>query len=494
MVFRIEFNRSDVGSYRQFLKMKRLPQYRVSGSEGVIPDEYAHMLGESVRMTESTPYIPSRFTFDYQAGISDIAIRKRKYCVFADCGLGKTIILLEFAMHALKALPLRRRVLIVNPLMVSGQTIAEAARWYGVENSPEYVPSAKINDWLKGEGGRFGITNYEAMAGVNTQGDLGALILDESSMLKSHYGKWGTACVELGRGLEWKLALTGTPAPNDRIEFANHAVFVDRFKTVNEFLARYFINRGQTSERWELRPHALKPFYRDLSNWCIFITNPATYGWKDNCESIPPINVHIEHVEMTPEQVKAMQKLTGGLVSKATGGIGMRSKLSQIAKGDYGGQDIPTLKPQWIVDHVHSSDRSSIVWCKYNPEQDRLARMIPGAANIDGSTKYEDRLELIEQFKRGERKVLISKPKILGFGLNLQVAKQQVFSTLQDSYEEYYQAVKRSNRYGSTEPLDVFLPVMEIERPMIETVLDKASRIQSDTEQQEVLFKEYGCG
>ena len=121
-----------------------------------------------------------------------------------------------------------------------------------------------------------------------------------------------------------------------------------------------------------------------------------------------------------------------------------------------------------------------------------LVKRFPTAASIDGSTPMDVRLSLIEDFKAGRRKVMISKPKVLGYGLNLQIATRQVFSGLQDSYESYYQAVKRSNRYRSTKPLNVHIPITDVERPMIETVLAKAHRIQGDTEEQERLFKEFG--
>jgi SNF2 family DNA or RNA helicase len=123
-----------------------------------------------------------------------------------------------------------------------------------------------------------------------------------------------------------------------------------------------------------------------------------------------------------------------------------------------------------------------------------MARLFPHAADISGDTKYEDRIERIDAFKARQTNLLISKPKILGFGLNLQIATRQVFSTLQDSYEEFYQAVKRSNRVGSTEPLDVHVPVTEVEMPMVQNVLDKAHRIEQDTKEQEELFKECGIG
>jgi SNF2 family DNA or RNA helicase len=306
-------------------------------------------------------------------------------------------------------------------------------------------------------------------------------------MLKSHYGEYGTRLIELGRGLQWKLCATGTPAPNDRIEFANHAVFLDRARTVNEFLATYFINRGETQNRWELKPHALKPFYRSLANWSIFLSNPATYGWRDNVGTMPLIHVHIEHVELTTAQRTASQKLTGSLMVNSVGGIGQRGKLSQIAKGK---GNIESLKPQFIRDLVDSwPDESTIIWCHYNDEQEGMERVFPEAVSISGSTPENKRQEMIDDFKAGRAKVLISKPKILGFGLNLQICTRQVFSGLKDSYEEYYQAVKRSNRIGSTRPLHVHIPVTELEVPFVDNVLRKASRVEADTQEQEHLFR-----
>jgi SNF2 family DNA or RNA helicase len=129
-----------------------------------------------------------------------------------------------------------------------------------------------------------------------------------------------------------------------------------------------------------------------------------------------------------------------------------------------------------------------LVWCRFNDEQDRLAAEMPGAASVDGSTRESDRQRVIDDFKAGRVKTLITKPKILGFGLNLQVATRHVFSSLHDSYEEYYQAVKRSNRVGSTRPLNVHIPITDVERPMVETVLRKAARVQADTDAQEAIF------
>ena len=485
---------NSIESYRTFLKIKRLPTYSIKGSMADFPDEYASLIGAKKVRRQRITYEPLDGLFDYQSAIAKLAIRKRKFAIFADCGLGKTLIFLEFAKHVQKQLKRSgKRVLIISPLMVIEQTINECNKFYGNDLPIEKVPASGLQDWLDSSGPATGITNYDALSDAITQGNLGGLILDESSMLKSHYGKWGTKCLELGVGLDWKLACTGTPAPNDRIEFANHAVFMDAYSSPNAFLASFFVNRGQTGERWELKDHALEPFYRALSHWCIFLTNPATYGWTDNSEPLPPIHTHYHNVDLTSEQRAIIGKKTGELFTTEMGGITSRSVMGQIAKGHYKGKDISTNKPDCIRELIHSwPEESTIVWCIYNNEQKRLAKELPEAESIDGSTPHEKRQDIIRRFKSGELKTVISKPKILGFGLNLQVATRQVFSGLQDSYELFYQAVKRSNRYGSSRPLNVHIPLTDVEEPMVANVMRKAKRVDIDAEEQERIFNTYG--
>lgn len=485
----ITLDPNSIESYRQFIKAKSLPIYQVTGRSVWFPDEYANEMGLGEPQKKVTSWHRSEWLFDYQKYIVELAIQKRKFAIFADCGLGKTPMLLEFAQAAqCQVKQLGKQTLIVSPLMVIKQICDECERFYGF--CPEVIASKDLSKWLKGSGG-FGITNYEAMSDDVEQGNLGAMVLDESSMLKSHYGKWGQVILRLGRGIDWKLCCTGTPAPNDRIEYANHAVFLDHFPNVNSFLATYFVNKGQTQERWMLKPHALAPFYRALSHWSFFLVNPSNYGFQDNAGTLPPIKVHIHDVSLTDEQKQIIGVESGEMFATRMGGIQSRSVMGQIAKGSYRGKDIATNKPAFIKSLVESwPDESTIIWCIYNREQEILSKSFPEAANIDGATPLEKRQQLIDDFKRGDRKVLISKPKILGFGLNLQIATRQVFSGLQDSYESYYQAVKRSNRVGSTKPLNVHIPITDVEQPMVDSVLRKASRVQEDTETQERLFLE----
>jgi superfamily II DNA or RNA helicase len=485
----IDFDTKSMEDYRRFLALKSCPQYWWLGESANVPKQYASIVTGKKQRKRGESYTPRLSTlFDYQRDIAALAISKRKFAVFADCGLGKTLVYLEFALHAAQATG--KRILIVAPLMVCDQIVDEAKRFYGESTDIGTVSAASLPYWIQSTDTidtQIGVTNYEAIREGLPHGHLGALILDESSMLKSHYGAWGTRLIDLGRGVEFKMACTGTPAPNDRIEYANHAVFLDHFRTVNEFLARYFINRGETANRWELKPHALRPFYRDLSHWCIFLSDPSVYGWKDNCGTLPPINVHIHQVALSSSQRTAAQRLTGTLLAAQSGGIGQRAKLAQIAKG----KGCEGFKTEFIANLIESwPTESTLTWCRYNEEQETIAKAMPLAGSIEGSTSDAMRRTLVNAFKAGELKTLISKPKILGFGLNLQVCTRQVFSSLQDSYEEYYQAVKRSNRVGSTRPLNVHIPVTELEEPMIETVLRKADRVEQDTRQQELLFKE----
>ena len=491
---------SSIESYRQFLAIKNLPAYRIRGRMASFPDEYAryiesmvgfNSLSKSIYKKKRGSYKPEPWLYDYQADITGMAIRKRKFAMFEDCGLGKTLQILSYANYVLHNE--HGKILILTPLLVVPQMLEEARRFYGNDMQIRAVKAAELNEWLASDGDEIGITNYESLKDTTEKGNLCALILDESSVLKSHYGKYGQICLRLGKGLKWKLCATGTPAPNDRIEYANHAVFLDRFPTINAFLATYFINRGETENRWELKPHALKPFYRALSDWCIFITNPATYGWKDNVGTLPEIRTHIHEVEMTEQQKKWMQKHCGSLIATKPGGITLRGAYGQVAKGWHKGTWYETNKPAFIKSLVDSwkDSESTLVWCCYDKEQ----TLAEGALHeymesMDGATPVKHREAMVKRFKAGETRCLISKPKILGFGLNLQIATRQVFSGLEDSYEKYYQCIKRSNRIGSTKPLDVHIPLTELEQPMVENVLRKKDRVDSDTREQEQIFRE----
>ncbi len=488
----IDLDLNSISDYRRFLQIKALPRFRFSGRRAIVPDEYCHLLGMKAEDKEEVEYEPESWMFDYQKAISKLAVRKKKFALFVTPGWGKSAIFLSFARHALKCLGSSRNLLIVSPLMVVKQTVGEAKKFFGNNYPIEQIAAKDLQNWLI-KGRNIGITNFESIREDLEVGALGGLIIDEAQMLKSAYGKWGTKLIDMGKGLEWKLSSTGTPAPNDRIEYANQAVFLDAFPTPNSFLAKFFINRGQTGERWELKPHAVGAFYRALSDFAIFMDNPGTYGFSDNAKSIPPIEVNILDVELTDEQHNLACKINGTLLPTTDGGITKRSTMGQIAKGNYKGGKIASNKPQFIRDLVDSwPDESTIIWCHFDREQDEMERTFPDALSIRGSTPYEKRESMIDDFKSGRNNVMISKSKCLGLGLNLQVCTRMIFNGLKDSFEEFTQCVKRANRVGSTKSLKVYIPTTTIERPMLDTVLVKAKRIDDDAKEQEKLFKESG--
>jgi SNF2-related domain len=487
---------SNPADYDLFLKIKSLPSYKFQGRTAIIPDEYAHILESDAQPVTHRKYVPLKSLFDYQSDISSLAILKKKFALFMECGSGKSLCILEFARYVQSLVSPQKRVLIVTPLMVAPQFLSETKKFYtdaGYNDfTVEHVRADRLKTWTTEIGSSVGITNYEALKDNVPQGRLACLILDESSMLKSEYGKYANQCIRLGKGLEWKLCATGTPAPNDRVEFANHAIFLDVFQSTNAFLSRYFINKGKTGEKWELKKHAVEAFYKDLSHWSIFLQNPGVYGWKDNCEKIPPIKINIHDVELTEEQNDAALSGTGMLFAIHTGGITKRTKASQIAKGLHKGKKISTNKYTYIKSLVDSwPSESTIIWCLYNHEQSELEKVFPRAASIQGKTSYYQRLVLLNDFQSGRRPVLISKAKVLGLGLNLQVATRHVFSSCVDSYESFWQAMKRSNRYGSIEALNVHVPVTELEIPMMETVMKKWDRVKHDNDICERLFSRY---
>ena len=184
----IDFDTTNADSYRQFLAVRNCPVYHFEGWRAVVPDEYATRLGVAVGRPQAAAYQPIPGLFDYQRDIARLAIQKQKFAVFADCGLGKTLILLEFARHAMQATG--KRMLIVAPLMVVEQTVEEARRFCG--SLPiEQVRAAALQEWMHAKGPAIGVTNYEAIREGLDASRLAGIVLDESSMLKNHYGEWG---------------------------------------------------------------------------------------------------------------------------------------------------------------------------------------------------------------------------------------------------------------------------------------------------------------
>lgn len=375
--------------------------------------------------------------FPHQAHVVRWAAKRGRAAVFLDTGLGKTRIQLEWARQ------MGGRALIIAPLSIARQTIREAAELGSVAT---YVRSA---DQVVGPG--IFVTNYE-MQHQFTPELFDAVVLDESSILKNHTGATRNALVERWASVPYRLACTATPAPNDVTELANHAEFLGAMSRV-EMLAAFFVH---DDDGWRPKGHASAAMYRWMSTWAIAARRPSDLGpFDDTPYVLPPLRIHGETVEFhdAPE---------GQLFATGIGGVSGRSKMRKATMAARIERAVELVTP----------DRPSIVWCGLNDEAAQMAAALE-VPDLHGSLAPEAKAELIEAFIDGEIPHLVTKVSLAGFGLNLQRATRQIFVGLGDSYEAYYQAIRRSWRFGQTEPVDVHIVVAGPEEQIVDNVRRK---------------------
>lgn len=348
---------------------------------------------------------------------------------------------------------------------------------------------------------RVAITNYEKF---NPDADgqiipelrhLAGLVLDESSRLKTGGGKQKWALIKSSKGIPYKLSCTATPAPNDMMEFASQASFLERMRDEGEIIWTFF-RRDPRTQEWTVKRHARKAFFEFLAGWSIYMRDPRAYGWRRDFAP-PPEPEFFEHkVEITPEQVEAARafnvdaKGQARLFSGDSLGVVGRGKLSQIAKGFvYDGKravHVRSNKPAFVVDLIKREVERGLqvlVWTVFDEETAILAQMLNRTDvtfdALSGSTKKEDRLLILEDFRKGETQVLVSKASLLGYGMNFQMCGSMIFSGWNDSYEQMYQAVRRAYRYGQTRSVRVHVPfVAELEGAVLENVRKKQAHFE----------------
>lgn len=378
--------------------------------------------------------------FPFQAALTRWALRKGRAALFADTGLGKT------RMQVAWAEKIPGRVLILAPLCVGAQTIAEAKR-IGVEIKP------------LGAGTRIEVANYERLHHV-TPSDYAGIVLDESSILKSFDGKTRTRLIAAFKETPYRLCCTATPAPNDIAELANHCEFLG-IMTRAEMLATFFVHTDDGNEGrpgWRLKGHAHQAFYRWLASWGMFLRCPSDLGLSDEGYDLPPLEIR--------EAVMPGPPATGFLFP-GMGLGGIRERLA--ARRD---SLAPRLKE--AVRLIQATPGPWIAWCGLNAEQEAItAALGEEAVSIAGRDSEALKQARLARFLSGEARVLVSKVKIAGFGLNLQHCSQMVFCGLGDSYEAYYQAIRRCWRFGQTRPVTAHLVVSDAETEIVANVRRK---------------------
>lgn len=421
-------------SYGDFLTRKR----RVYSGRGIDP---------GVELPEQL--------YPWQAALVRWALKKGRAAIFADCGLGKTF------MQVAWADALNVPTLMLAPLCVAEQTVAEAAK-LGID-------IRYVQDHREALGHRIVITNYERLEKFDLSA-FSAVVLDESSILKAFDGKTRTALIEGFKDTPYRLCCTATPSPNDIAELANHAEFLG-LMTRPEFLATWFIrvDQGQrttTHHGWRMKKHAVEPFYRWLASWAVAIRSPKDLGYDDAGFTLPALSIREEILPtdapagdaLFPEM--GMKGLSGRLAARRTAlsdRVAALQRLTGTGKTAHGGC-------QWLL------------WCGLNEEADALAAAIQGSVNVAGGDSYAAKVAAVQGFVNGTIRVLISKPKILGFGMNFQHCHHMAFVGLSDSYETYYQAIRRCWRYGQRTPVTAHIVVSEAERMVVENVRRKEAR------------------
>lgn len=373
--------------------------------------------------------------FDFQHAIVSWAVRRGRAAVFADTGLGKTLMQLSWADEV--ASHTGGMVLILAPLAVSEQTIEQGST-FGIE--VRRVPQGGTPDapgvW---------ITNYERMDAIDFT-ELHGLVLDESSILKAHDGKTRQRIIDAAQGIPYRLSCTATPSPNDFEELGNQCEFLGVMSRT-EMLATYFVNDTGDTGTWRLKGWGASKFWEWMGTWAVVLRNPADIGFDGSRYELPPLE-YFEHVVSAGEQ-------EGELFARPAMGLAERRKAQR---------ESVESRCKALADLVNSEPNEPwLIWCHLNDEAALLTELIPGAVNVQGSDSAESKAKNLLGFAHGDVRVLVSKPRIAGFGMNWQHCARMAFVGLDDSFEKFYQAVRRCYRFGQKRSVKVHLFTAENE-------------------------------
>lgn len=376
--------------------------------------------------------------FEWQKDIVAWALKKGKACLFEDCGLGKTIQQLAFADAVSEKF--NKPVLIVSPLAVAVQTVREGEKFGYKVNLCR--TQADVTNGIN-------VTNYEMLHQFDD--DFIGVVLDESSILKNHDGKTRQMITNKFRNTQYKLCCTATPAPNDFTEIGNHAEFLG-IMTQAEMLSTFFVHDGGNTSSWRLKGHATEKFFAWIASWACCLTTPEDLGYDGKEYQLPLLNI----TEITVKS-KDLEEEDGQMRFMAQTSLSLNER--RLARNNS------------LEDRVRAAaniansfaENQVLVWCDLNKESELLTQSIKGAVEVKGSDTDEHKRTSMISFSEGKVKALVSKPKIAGWGMNWQNCNKVIFVGLSDSFESYYQAVRRCWRFGQKKPVDVYIITSEKE-------------------------------
>ena len=411
-------------------------------------NEYEKFIESKIQVFESVGFDIDReklnsMLFDFQKDIVRWALKKGRAAIFADCGMGKTAMQLEWANQIYKKEG--GKILILAPLAVASQTKREGEKF----NIPVNICESQL-DVIDG----INITNYEKLEKFIAK-EFNAIVLDESSILKSFTGKVRTQIIDSFKNTPYRLACTATPAPNDYMELGNHSQFLG-IMTREEMLSMYFVHDGGQTSKWRLKGHAEESFWEWMASWSVFIDNPKNLGYEIEGYELPKLNIF--EIVADGEEITT-DKLT----------------LTQRREARKESLDIRCEK---AAELVNNSNENWLVWCDLNDESKKLHDLINNSVEVKGSDKNNFKSKSMLDFSENKIKCLVTKPKIAGFGMNWQNCRNMIFVGLSDSYEAYYQAMRRCWRFGQEKEVNVYIIISSKEGAVKENI----ERKQADAE------------
>ena len=381
--------------------------------------------------------------FDYQGPIVKWALKRGKAAIFADTGLGKTIMQLAWADQVAKHTG--GPVLVLAPLAVSNQTIEEGAK-YGIEVQ-------KANPGAPFFGPHIVITNYEQLHKFSPD-EFQGIVLDESSILKGMDGRRRREITDFAQSIPYRLSCTATPSPNDFMELGTQSEFLGIMSQV-EMLAMFFIHDGGDVAKWRLKGHGESKFFQWLATWAIVIRKPDDLGFDGSRHALPDLVYHSHVIETDP---------TDSLFVEPAQGLQDRNKARKDSVAD---------RVAKAAEIANGLDGQVLIWCHLNEESELLTNAVRDAVEVKGADTPEHKTNSLMGFAHGDVRVLVSKPKIAGFGMNWQNCHQMIFVGLSDSWESYYQAIRRCWRFGQTMPVHVHVVSADTEGAVIENIQRK---------------------
>jgi hypothetical protein len=376
----------------------------------------------------------------HQADMVRWALHRGRAAIFADCGLGKGPMQMEWATLQ------PHECIIAAPLAVAHQFVREAEK-FGIDLAYAKDQASVTK--------RITVTNYERLENFHIE-QFGAVALDESSILKNSSGAYSTWIIEAFKNTPFRLCSSATPAPNDVMELGTQAEFLG-VMTRGEMLAMYFTHDGGDTSKWRVKGHAKSAFWSWMASWAVMIRKPSDLGYSDCGFVLPSLHMH-EH------QVSVSNPTTGFLFAVEAQTLQERQQARRDSVAD---------RVAKCAEIVNSSDKPFLVWCNLNDESDALAAAIPDAVEVRGSDTDEHKEKAISGFLDGSIRVLVSKPKIMGLGLNFQHCADMAYVGLSDSYEQLYQSIRRCWRFGQVNEVNVHIITAETEGAVVSNIKRK---------------------